>query len=73
MIKIIKSKIDPEQEIEIKIPGSKYIANRVLAIAALAEGVSVIRNIPKNNDIDNLTEALRKLGIKIEEIEDFSS
>ena len=50
----------------ISILGSKYIANRVLPIAALAEGVSILKNVPQNKDIDLLCEGLKGLGVRLE-------
>src|SRR3990167_4622115 len=50
---------------EITVPGSKYIANRVLLLAALANGISKISNVPNNEDIDATIEALKKFGIQI--------
>ncbi len=50
---------------EITVPGSKYIANRVLLLAALANGVSRIKNVPDNEDINATIEALEKFNIKI--------
>ncbi len=52
---------------EIKIPGSKYAANRILVIAALANGTSSIFNVPNNQDIRFLEKALRDIGISLEE------
>lgn len=54
---------------EIDLPGSKYVANRVILIAALAEGISTIKNIPKNNDINQLIKVLKEFGVKIETTE----
>ena len=62
MIEIIPVK---NLDSEITVPGSKYIANRVLIIAALANGNSIIKNVPDNEDINATIEALKKLGIKI--------
>lgn len=50
----------------INVPGNKYIANRVLIIAALGNGISIIKNIPNNNDINKVIENLIKLGVNIE-------
>ena len=50
---------------EITVPGSKYIANRVLLLAALADGISRIKNVPDNEDINATIEALRRFNIKI--------
>ena len=50
----------------IEVPGSKYIANRVIIIAALAEGESEINNVPFNEDIETAIEGFKSLGIQIE-------
>jgi len=50
---------------EVDIPGSKYIANRVIPIAAMADGVSVIKNVPQNDDIDKAIEVFKSLGVQI--------
>ena len=50
---------------EITVPGSKYIANRVLLLAALAKGVSRIKNVPDNEDINATIGALKKFNINI--------
>jgi len=50
---------------EISVPGSKYIANRVLIISSLADGNSTIKNVPDNDDIKATIEALKKFGINI--------
>ena len=51
----------------INIPGSKYIANRILMISALTKGTNIIKNVPKNNDIDFLIKILKKIGVKIKQ------
>ncbi|MCK5785287.1 MAG: 3-phosphoshikimate 1-carboxyvinyltransferase [Candidatus Sabulitectum sp.] len=51
----------------IHIPGSKYVANRVLLISALAGGKSVISNVPDNDDIRLLLRALGSMGISCKE------
>ena len=50
---------------EISVPSSKYIANRVLLIAALANGASTIKNVPENDDISAAIGALKKFGVVI--------
>ena len=50
---------------EVLILGSKYIANRLLIICALAEGISILKNFPKNEDTDNAIKALKNFGIEI--------
>ena len=54
---------------EISMPGSKYIANRMLIICALANGNSVLKNVPDNEDIDNAIKSLGQFGIKIKKKE----
>ena len=53
---------------EISMPGSKYIANRLLIICALADGTSVLSNAPNNDDINNAIAALRNFGVEIKKI-----
>lgn len=50
---------------KIIIPGSKYVANRALIIAALADGTSVLKNVPDNDDISAAIKALGKLGVNL--------
>jgi 3-phosphoshikimate 1-carboxyvinyltransferase len=47
------------------IPGSKYIANRLLPIASLAKGNSILTNLPVNEDIRIARKGLESLGVKI--------
>ncbi|MEN9946531.1 MAG: 3-phosphoshikimate 1-carboxyvinyltransferase [Pseudomonadota bacterium] len=50
----------------LDLPGSKSIANRVLPLAAIADGISIIHNIPDvAEDVQLMLEALVELGIKI--------
>ena len=51
--------------IEITVPGSKSLTNRVLILASLADGVSVIKNWSKSDDSQILIKALKKLGVVI--------
>ena len=50
----------------VSVPGSKYIANRVLPLAALAGGRSRLSNLPDNDDIRLAVSGLRALGVTIE-------
>jgi 3-phosphoshikimate 1-carboxyvinyltransferase len=53
----------------VDLPGSKSIANRVLPLAALANGKSIIHNVPDvGEDVQLMLEALTQLGIKIEKL-----
>ena len=53
----------------ISLPGSKSISNRVLLLAALADGVSTLTNIQISDDTLVFIQALRHLGFDIVEIE----
>ncbi|APR04898.1 bifunctional 3-phosphoshikimate 1-carboxyvinyltransferase/cytidylate kinase [Thauera chlorobenzoica] len=47
----------------IRLPGSKSISNRVLLLAALAEGETEIRDLLLSDDVERMLEALRALGV----------
>lgn len=58
----------------LDLPGSKSIANRVLLLAAVAHGVSIIHNVPDvAEDVVLMLEALHKLGIKMENLQSNTS
>ena len=63
MIEIAPGPEPPDAE--IKVPGSKYEANRLLLAAALAEGESRIRGAPQNEDIEAAITALSAIGAGI--------
>jgi 3-phosphoshikimate 1-carboxyvinyltransferase len=48
------------------LPGSKSISNRTLLLAALADGVTEIRDLLASDDTSRMLEALEALGIKLE-------
>jgi 3-phosphoshikimate 1-carboxyvinyltransferase len=54
---------------EISLPGSKSISNRVLLIASLSVGVTKITNLLFSDDTKIMIQALKDLGIKIEDNE----
>ncbi|MCX8087564.1 MAG: bifunctional 3-phosphoshikimate 1-carboxyvinyltransferase/cytidylate kinase [Rhodocyclaceae bacterium] len=47
----------------VQLPGSKSISNRMLLLAALAEGVTEIRNLLDSDDTRVMLAALQALGI----------
>jgi len=51
-------------EANITLPGSKYLANRLLILAALSESDSMLRDMPHNEDIHTSIEGLSQLGAK---------
>jgi 3-phosphoshikimate 1-carboxyvinyltransferase len=50
----------------VTVPGSKSIANRALACAALASGTSRLRNVPDGDDTSAMVAALRALGLDVD-------
>jgi 3-phosphoshikimate 1-carboxyvinyltransferase len=50
----------------ITLPGSKSISNRTLLLAALANGVTEIRDLLASDDTSRMLEALQALGVKLE-------
>jgi 3-phosphoshikimate 1-carboxyvinyltransferase len=54
----------------ITLPGSKSISNRVLLLAALADGVTEVRDLLHSDDTERMLEALQTLGVKVESLGD---
>lgn len=50
----------------ITLPGSKSISNRTLLLAALADGVTEIRDLLASDDTSRMLEALEALGVELE-------
>ena len=49
----------------LRLPGSKSISNRVLLLAALAEGETVVRDLLESDDTARMLEALVALGVDV--------
>lgn len=49
----------------VRLPGSKSISNRVLLLAALAEGETVITNLLDSDDTRVMLAALNTLGVEV--------
>lgn len=49
----------------IQLPGSKSISNRILLLAALAEGATLIRGLLASDDTQQMLTALERLGVNI--------
>lgn len=47
----------------VNLPGSKSVSNRVLLLAALAEGETRITNLLRSDDVRHMLNALRQLGV----------
>lgn len=52
----------------VQLPGSKSISNRILLLAALANGKTFVRNLLISDDTTQMLTALGTLGIKINQI-----
>jgi 3-phosphoshikimate 1-carboxyvinyltransferase len=50
----------------IRMPGSKSISNRTLLLAALAQGVTEIRDLLAADDVDRMLDALQQLGVRLD-------
>nr|ALB77711.1 5-enolpyruvylshikimate-3-phosphate synthase [Liriope spicata] len=61
--------LQPIKEISgtIKLPGSKSLSNRILLLAALAEGTTVVDNLLDSDDIRYMLAALKTLGLTVED------
>lgn len=49
----------------VRLPGSKSISNRLLLLAALADGITEIRDLLLSDDTARMLEALQVLGVTI--------
>lgn len=49
----------------VRLPGSKSISNRVLLLAAMAEGETEVRDLLASDDTERMLEALKQLGVGI--------
>lgn len=53
----------------VRLPGSKSISNRILLLAALADGVTHIRGLLVSDDTERMLDALEALGIRIVKVD----
>jgi 3-phosphoshikimate 1-carboxyvinyltransferase len=54
----------------VRLPGSKSISNRVLLLAALAEGETEVRDLLASDDTERMLEALQTLGVGVTHLGD---
>jgi 3-phosphoshikimate 1-carboxyvinyltransferase len=47
----------------LRLPGSKSISNRVLLLAALAKGDTLLHDLLSSDDVDRMLDALRSLAV----------
>lgn len=61
--------LQPIKEISgtVNLPGSKSLSNRILLLAALSEGTTVVDNLLNSDDVHYMLGALRTLGLRVEE------
>lgn len=50
----------------VRLPGSKSISNRVLLLAALADGETEVRDLLASDDTERMLDALKVLGVGVE-------
>src|SRR5215813_15471944 len=65
----LRVKRAPRIDIEIAVPGDKSISHRAVIIAALSNGVCTLQGFLPSEDCMHTVNALRALGIKIEQPE----
>src|SRR6202158_5669279 len=65
----LRIKRGPRVEAEIAVPGDKSISHRAAIIAALSNGVCTLQGFLPSDDCMHTVNALRALGIKIEQPE----
>jgi 3-phosphoshikimate 1-carboxyvinyltransferase len=65
----LRVKRAPRIDIEITVPGDKSISHRAVIIAALSNGVCVLNGFLSSEDCMHTVNALRSLGIQIEQPE----
>nr|QEG99499.1 5-enolpyruvylshikimate 3-phosphate synthase [Sorghum halepense] len=60
--------LQPIKEISgtVKLPGSKSLSNRILLLAALSEGTTVVDNLLNSEDVHYMLGALNTLGLSVE-------
>ena len=51
----------------VRLPGSKSISNRVLLLAGLSEGTTVVHDLLASDDTHVMLEALRTLGCDLQQ------
>lgn len=65
-------RLDPISRINgtVNLPGSKSLSNRILLLAALAQGTTVVENLLDSDDIRHMIGALKLLGVNVSLNED---
>jgi 3-phosphoshikimate 1-carboxyvinyltransferase len=63
----LRVKRAPRIDLEISVPGDKSISHRAVIVAALSNGVCTLRGFLPSEDCMHTVNAMRALGIKIEQ------
>ncbi len=50
----------------VDVPGSKSVANRALVCAALADGETLLTDVPDGDDTEAMLDCLTRLGLEVE-------
>ncbi|TMO04897.1 3-phosphoshikimate 1-carboxyvinyltransferase [Pseudoalteromonas sp. S558] len=60
-------RLDPISRVNgsVTLPGSKSLSNRILLLAALANGTTVVENLLDSDDIRHMLGALKLLGVNV--------
>eukprot|EP01018_Ginkgo_biloba_P018239 Gb_25443 [translate_table: standard] len=61
--------LQPVKEINgtVRLPGSKSLSNRILLLAALSEGATIVDNLLDSDDVRYMLGALKALGLNVQE------
>ena len=51
----------------LTVPGSKSITNRTLLLSTLSHGTTHLKNVPKNDDVNYMLQALSQLGVQMKQ------
>jgi 3-phosphoshikimate 1-carboxyvinyltransferase len=54
---------------KVRLPGSKSISNRMLLLAALAEGSTLVKGLLDSDDTQVMLESLTRLGVQCERLD----
>jgi 3-phosphoshikimate 1-carboxyvinyltransferase len=65
----LRIKRAPRIDLEITVPGDKSISHRAIIIGALSNGVCTLRGFLPSEDCMHTVDAMRALGIRIEQPE----
>ncbi|WP_404340200.1 3-phosphoshikimate 1-carboxyvinyltransferase [Pseudoalteromonas mariniglutinosa] len=60
-------RLEPIKQVNgsVTLPGSKSLSNRILLLAALAKGSTVVENLLDSDDIRHMLGALKLLGVQV--------